>query len=162
MMTGRNRQLSYGLRKRSLHASRRQRGTYRTITLVPSVLLDLPIDALVERSDGIRIHVGRLVEEHPFDVDPRGIITVRSVSRPSGVGGDVPRDKRQVSVAVPGRDVPDCLDVRFGVEFGDLFRATCVGGRAGAGTAGRVDDDDEFDVRVVVDAGGSDESRTVS
>jgi hypothetical protein len=72
------------------------------------------------------------------------------------------RDEGEVSVAVPGGDVPDGLDVRFRVELGDLFRVTCVGGRAGAGAAGRVDDDEEFYVRVGIDAGGSDESRTVS
>lgn len=83
------RELSPGLPGKDLHASRRHRWTYGTIALVPSVLLDLSIDALVERSDGIRIHVGRLVEEHALDVDPRGIIIVRSVSRPSGVRGDV-------------------------------------------------------------------------
>lgn len=141
----------------------RQRGTYGTITLVPSVLLDLPIDPLIERSDGIRIHVGRLVKEHPLDIDARGInVVVGSVSRPSGVSGDVLRDEREVSVAVPGRDVPDGLDVRLGVEFGDLFRVTCVGSRAGAGAAVRVDDDDKVDLGIGVDAGGSDESRTVS
>jgi hypothetical protein len=75
--------------ERTLQVRPRQRGTYGTITLVPSVLLDLSVDALVEGSDGIRIHVGRLVKEHPLDVDPRGIIIVRSVSRPSGVRGDV-------------------------------------------------------------------------
>ena len=111
IMTGSTRQLSYGLLNRSLHTRTRQRGTYGTITLVPSVLLDLPIDALIERPDGIRIHVGRLVKEHALDVDPRGVTIVRSVSRPSGVGGDVLRDEREVSVAVPGGDVPDGLDV---------------------------------------------------
>jgi hypothetical protein len=153
MMTGGSRQLSYGAQKRFLHASRRQRGTYSTITLVPGVLLDLAIDALKERSDGIRIHVGRLVKEHPLDIDARGInVVVGSVSRPSGVSGDVLRDEREVSVAVPGRDVPDSLDVRFGVEFGDLLGVTCVRGRADAGAAGRVDDDDELDLGIGVDA----------
>lgn len=162
IMTGSSPQLSPGLPGKDLHASRRQRGTYGTITLVPSVLLDLPIDALIEGSDGIRIHVGRLVKEHALDIDSRGTNVVGSVSRPSGVGGDVLEDQREVSVAVPGGDVPDGLDVRLGVEFGDLFRVTCVGSRAGAGAAVRVDDDDKVDLGIGVDAGGSDESRTVS
>jgi hypothetical protein len=97
--------------ERTLQVRPRQRGTYGTITLVPSVLLDLPIDALIERPDGIGIHVGRLVKEHALDIDPRGVTIVGSVTRPSGVRGDVLGDGRGVSVAVPGRDVPDGLDV---------------------------------------------------